>query len=53
MAERIALISEFCQDYYSPQECAEIPKLVLLKYFMTYFALGQRGAEKSAGLASC
>jgi len=53
MAEHISLISEFCRDYYSSQKCAEIPKLFLLKYFMTYFALVQRVAEKSVGLASC
>ena len=37
MAERIALISEFCQDYYSPQKCAEIPKLFFIEILYDIF----------------
>jgi len=37
MAERIALISEFCQDYYSSQKCAEISKLFFIKILYNIF----------------
>ena len=53
MAERIALISEFCQDYYSSQKCAEIPKLFCIKILYDIFCACAESSWKSVGLVSC